>query len=64
LPLKIAMVLNIAWGFMLLSVFSYVIAKEQKNSPFRAISEHVLIMAFVILATYYVGTLIDKYIIT
>ncbi|NGX51823.1 MAG: hypothetical protein KR126chlam5_00110 [Candidatus Anoxychlamydiales bacterium] len=64
LSLKIAMILNIVWGFTLLSVFSYIIAKEQKNSPLRAISEHVLIMAFVIVVTYYVGTLIDKYIIT
>ncbi|NGX41601.1 MAG: hypothetical protein KR126chlam4_01443 [Candidatus Anoxychlamydiales bacterium] len=64
LSLKLAMILNIIWGFILLSVFSYSMAKQQKNSPFRAISEHVLIMAFVIVATYYLGTLIDKYIIT
>jgi len=61
--LKMAMILNVIWGFILLAVFSYVIAKEQKNSPLRAIFEHVFIMIFVILATFYLGTLIDKYII-
>jgi len=62
--IQLGMILNIVWGFLLLSVFSYVIAKQQKNSPFKAIFEHVLIMIFVIIATYYLGTLIDKYIIT
>ncbi|NGX33965.1 MAG: hypothetical protein K1060chlam1_00309 [Candidatus Anoxychlamydiales bacterium] len=64
LSLQLSMILNITWGFILLSVFSYIIAKEQKNSPIKAILEHVLIMAFVIIVTFYLGTLIDKYIIT
>ncbi|NGX35885.1 MAG: hypothetical protein K1000chlam1_00721, partial [Candidatus Anoxychlamydiales bacterium] len=46
--LKVGIMLNILWGFLLLSVFSYVIAKEQNNSPFKAILEHVSIMAAVI----------------
>ncbi|NGX36815.1 MAG: hypothetical protein K1000chlam1_01668, partial [Candidatus Anoxychlamydiales bacterium] len=50
----------ILWGFLLLSVFSYVIAKEQNNSPFKAILEHVSIMAAVILITFYLGRFIDK----
>ena len=64
LPLHLAMVLNIFWGFVLLASFSYIIAKQQKNSIFKAIIEHVSIMGFVIVVTFYLGKLIDKYIIT
>ena len=58
--LQVGIILNIIWGFLLLSVFSYVIAKQQNNSPFKAILEHVLIMLIVILITFYLGRFIDK----
>lgn len=58
--LQVGIILNIIWGFLLLSTFSYVIAREQNNNPFKAILEHVLIMAVVICATFFVGRFIDK----
>lgn len=64
LSLHLAMILNIIWGVLLLSIFSYTIAKQQNNSPLKAIVEHVSIMGFVILVTFYLGKLIDKFIIT
>ncbi len=63
LSLHLSIVLNIIWGFILLSIFSYIIAKLQKNSPFKAIIEHVLIMIVVIIITFFLGKFIDKYII-
>jgi VIT1/CCC1 family predicted Fe2+/Mn2+ transporter len=61
--LNVGIIINIIWGFLLLSVFSYIIAVKQKNNPFRAILEHVLIMLIVICITYYLGKLIDRFII-
>jgi len=62
-PLDIGMILNIVWGFLILSVFSYIIAKRQQNNPIKAIIEHVLIMGIVICITYYLGKLIDHFFI-
>jgi len=58
-PLATGMILDIIWGFLILGVFSYIIAKRQNNNPIKAIIEHVLIMGIVICITYYLGKLID-----
>ncbi len=58
--LEIGMILNIIWGFLALGVFSYVVAKQQKNNPFKAIVEHLFMLAVVITITFYVGKLIEN----
>jgi vacuolar iron transporter family protein len=63
MAIKAAIISNIIWGFFILSFFSYLVAKRQKNNPLQAISEHALIMLFVITVTYYIGRLIDKFFI-
>jgi VIT1/CCC1 family predicted Fe2+/Mn2+ transporter len=60
LPIKIGIILDIVWGFLLLSFYSYFMAKKQNNKPFFAIFEHVSIMIVVIICSYYIGNLIDK----
>ncbi|MBN2479091.1 MAG: hypothetical protein JXA94_02570 [Parachlamydiales bacterium] len=52
---------NIIWGFFLISVYSFAIAKRQNNNPIKAILEHSLIMTFVIIATFYTGKLISHF---
>ncbi len=53
-------VASIIWGFFLISSFSYVVATKQNNNPYKAVLEHVMIMVFVIVATYYIGRWIDS----
>jgi vacuolar iron transporter family protein len=58
--LKTGLILNIVWGFLLLSGFSFVVAKKQNNNPYKSVLEHGLIMWSVIIITYYVGQFIDR----
>ncbi|MDD5132998.1 MAG: hypothetical protein PHD81_03305 [Candidatus Nanoarchaeia archaeon] len=61
LSLGLAVIVSIIWGLSLIIIFSYIMAKEEKINPFRVIREHLLIAIIVVIATYYVGKLIDFY---
>lgn len=50
-----AIAISVVWGFLLISIFSYVIAKNRGEKPFRVIFEHATIAAAVIIFTHYVG---------
>lgn len=54
-PLNIAVWISIAWGLLVLTAISYWMAKDQKESPFHVIREHVGIAIAVIIITHYVG---------
>jgi VIT1/CCC1 family predicted Fe2+/Mn2+ transporter len=54
-PLSTAIVVSIVWGLSLLSIFSYYLAKDQKEKPWKVIGEHLLIAVVVIIITHYVG---------
>jgi len=43
-----------------LGVFSFYIAKSQKEKPLKVIAEHLLIALVVIITTHYVGDWIAK----
>ncbi|MCF7862084.1 hypothetical protein K9M79_07640 [Candidatus Woesearchaeota archaeon] len=58
LELRAAVIVGIIWGGLLLTVFSYYLAKKQKLNPISVISEHLLIATGVIIATYYIGKMI------
>jgi VIT1/CCC1 family predicted Fe2+/Mn2+ transporter len=60
LPLKIAILGNIIWGFLLIGFFSFFMAKKQKNNPYQAVLEHCFIMVLVIFITYFVGSEIER----
>ena len=55
LPLGTAIVVGVAWGLSMLAIFSLYIAKEQKESPWKVVGEHLLIAVVVIIITHYVG---------
>jgi len=57
--LNIAVIFSIIWGLSLISILSFHIAKRNKNSPRKAIIEHLLIAIFVIIATYLIGKAIN-----
>lgn len=54
-----AIIANIIWGIVLLSVFSYYIAKSRHQSKAKSIFEHLIIAVAVIIATHYVGQLVN-----
>ena len=55
LPLSVAMIVGIIWGFSTIAIFSYYIAGQQKIKPHIAVTEHLLIAGIVLVVTYYVG---------
>jgi VIT1/CCC1 family predicted Fe2+/Mn2+ transporter len=55
MPINTAVVSSIIWGLLLLSVMSYLIAKDRKISPYRAIVEHLVIAIMLIAASNFVG---------
>ncbi len=61
LSLKVAILVNVFWGLLVLAILSYFIAKDQKESAWKVIGEHLLIAVIVILVTYSLGTWISQY---
>jgi len=61
LNLQDAVRVNLAWGFFLIVIFNYKLAKMRKENPFHVISEHVLITGIVVAITYFVGRFISLY---
>ncbi len=55
LPLEEAMMVSEGWGFALLAVLSYFLARAQQIPPWKVIVEHVVIGVSVIMLTHYVG---------
>ncbi|MEM5798307.1 MAG: hypothetical protein QXP39_03260 [Candidatus Aenigmatarchaeota archaeon] len=59
LPLYPAVIVSIAWGFLLIIFLNLYIAKLRKTSPIKVISEHILLTLFVIIASYLIGNVIS-----
>lgn len=57
--LSIAVLVSIAWGLLLLTIISFVIAKEQEKKPWKIIAEHLIMAVVVIITTYSVGNWIS-----
>ena len=58
LPIKLAVISTLVWGALLLSVMSYMIAKDKGIKPHLAILEHLSIAATVVIASNFIGQLI------
>ncbi len=58
--LPTAIIISVIWGLLLLSIFSFKIAKEQKTNSWKVIAEHIIIAIIVIIATYYIGSWINS----
>lgn len=56
--LEFAVILSLIWGFLVLGIFSFFIAKQNKTNALRGILEHLGIAILVVAITYYVGTII------
>ncbi|MFA4934906.1 MAG: hypothetical protein WC568_03625 [Candidatus Methanoperedens sp.] len=62
LELKTAIFVDIAWGFLLLILLNYYIAKFKKEDPVKLIFWHVLLAVFVVIISYITGYLIAAWI--
>jgi len=49
--LPVAVAISLVWGFSLLAVFSFIIAKQKEKNPGRMVAEHMIIALAVILIT-------------
>ena len=62
LPINLAVPCSICWGLALLTMMSYIIAKDRKVNPYSAIFEHIIIAIFVITLSHFMGNyLISKF---
>ena len=53
--LTTAIIVSVIWGLSLMTIFSFYMAKQQKEKPWRAIIEHIVIALLVIVLTHYLG---------
>jgi VIT1/CCC1 family predicted Fe2+/Mn2+ transporter len=59
-PLNTAIVVSILYGLVLLSLFSFYMAREQGEKLWKVIAEHLVIAVIVIILTHYVGEWVGK----
>ncbi|XOU94100.1 MAG: hypothetical protein ACNFW9_04615 [Candidatus Kerfeldbacteria bacterium] len=60
LNLSTAIIVSIIFGLLLMSVFSYILAKQQEVKPWHIVGEHLLIAIVVITITHYLGVWISN----
>lgn len=61
--LNISTIIAIVWGMLLLIILSYKIGKKDKKIPWEVIIEHLTIAVVVVLASYYLGALINNLVV-
>jgi VIT1/CCC1 family predicted Fe2+/Mn2+ transporter len=59
--LSTAVFAGLIWGFSLLGIFSFYLAKSQKARPLSVIGEHLIIALVVIVITHYIGDLCQRF---
>jgi VIT1/CCC1 family predicted Fe2+/Mn2+ transporter len=59
--LNFAAVVAIIWGLLILGIANFFVARMGKIAPWKVIGEHFLIALVVIIASYFVGTLISAF---
>jgi VIT1/CCC1 family predicted Fe2+/Mn2+ transporter len=53
--LDVAALVAVVWGFLVLGITSFLIARTEKIAPWKVIGEHLLIAAVVVVATHFLG---------
>jgi VIT1/CCC1 family predicted Fe2+/Mn2+ transporter len=59
LALDIAVVVDIIWGLLIMTVFNIFLARSQKEGVLRVVFEHLTIAVAVVLITYFVGSFLS-----
>lgn len=57
-PLRLAVIISLIWGMLVLIFLSYLIAKSKKINILKSILEHVSIAGIVITASHFIGRFI------
>jgi len=52
---SLAILISIIWGLSVLSIFSFIIARQQKRNPWKMTAEHLVIGLTVVLITHFAG---------
>ena len=55
-----AILASVIWGVLLISVFSFLMAKTQKQNPAIVIAEHVAITIAVVIVAHYIGDFLHE----
>jgi VIT1/CCC1 family predicted Fe2+/Mn2+ transporter len=55
-----AIIASVIWGALLISVFSYMMAKSQKQNPAKVIAEHVTVMLTVVVLAHFIGDFVHE----
>lgn len=58
LPIRLAAVCSVIWGLFVLTVMTYLIAKQQKINPLSAILVHITIAVVVVIASNFIGAFV------
>ena len=61
LDLYTAILASVLWGLILISVFSFQMAKLQGQNPYKVIAEHVLIALLVVVLAHYLGDVLHEF---
>jgi vacuolar iron transporter family protein len=59
--LSTAVKINLTWGILLIIIFNYYLAKQNKQNPASIIFEHLTITTAVVAITFFAGKLIAVY---
>jgi vacuolar iron transporter family protein len=54
-PSSIGIILCVLWGYFLLGVLSYIVARRKEKNPIPIVVEHWGIMTFVLIVTYLIS---------
>ena len=57
--LDLAIIVSLIWGFLLITLFSYYVAKIQEAPILKSIFEHIIMTIFVVIITHYTGVWIS-----
>ena len=50
-----AIIVGIVWGLLMLAILSYIIARNEKETGWKIITEHLIIAVIVIIVTHFIG---------
>lgn len=50
-----AIIISVAWGLLLISIFSFYLGRRDGSNPYKVVFEHIAITILVIIVTHMVG---------
>lgn len=59
--LKLAIIISIIWGILMLAIFSFYLARNEKTAAWKVILEHIFVAVIVIITTHSVGLFIRRF---